>query len=94
MPVPHGELIPAGPRTAAACDEVQQLLEKKKTAEAIQKMHSCETGPRYTALARTIDEQVIATLNEKGCESKELIRAASRVGARAARQPFIDKGCR
>ncbi len=92
--VSAGETLPQAPVTGdAACVELVKLLEQNQVSSAIEKMSSCHVG-RGSAMLRRIDEQVLRIFNEKGCETKPLIKAASQIGALSARQPYVDKGCR
>lgn len=87
---------PAGSSAAPAlgCESARQLVERGDVEAAIIAVEPCAEGAVREAVVAAIDAAVLKRLDEKGCEVKPLIKAASRVGALSARQPYIDKGCR
>jgi hypothetical protein len=75
-----------------SCDEVQRLATNGQLEEAIARFSTC-TGGNQDAVLKTIDAAVLQELDKRGCEAFELIRTASKIGAKSARQPYVDKGC-
>jgi hypothetical protein len=77
--------------TTEGCSEVRNLVDAAAWEDAIAKFDGCAEGPEKEALLKAIDDGVLKLFQAKGCETKPIIAAASRIRAGSARVPWAEK---